>query len=116
MGTLDADIAWPPSVNRYYRHVGPKVLISREGRRYREGLCARLRGRVQTMHGAIRMTAEFFPPDRRRRDLDNLLKCTPDSLMAAGAFKDDSQISEMHLYRGAPCPPDGYAHIRLEEI
>ena len=29
------ELPWPPSVNHYYRRVGPRTLISREGRQYR---------------------------------------------------------------------------------
>jgi len=31
-------LPWPPSANRYWRHVGPRVLISREGRIYRRNV------------------------------------------------------------------------------
>ena len=31
--TLELELPWPPSVNHYYRHVGPRVLISRDGRK-----------------------------------------------------------------------------------
>nr|DAH86622.1 MAG TPA: endodeoxyribonuclease RUS [Caudoviricetes sp.] len=34
--TAEFELPWPPSVNHYYRHVGPRVLISRDGRKYRE--------------------------------------------------------------------------------
>lgn len=40
-----------------------------------------------------------FPPDRRRRDLDNLLKCIGDSLQHAGLYKDDSQIDCIYIKR-----------------
>jgi crossover junction endodeoxyribonuclease RusA len=33
--TVTIKLPWPPSDNHYYRHVGPKVLISRDGRAYR---------------------------------------------------------------------------------
>jgi len=35
---------------------------------------------------------DAFPPDRRRRDLDNLLKSVLDALEHAGLYADDSQI------------------------
>ena len=35
---------------------------------------------------------DAFPPDRRRRDLDNILKPLLDALEHGGAFCDDSQI------------------------
>ena len=35
---------------------------------------------------------DAFPPDRRRRDLDNLQKPLLDALQHAGVYEDDSQI------------------------
>lgn len=115
MGKIDFELPWPPSVNRYYRHVGPRVLISREGRRYRMMCVSRLGGRFGRFAGRIRLTAEFYPPDARRRDLDNLLKCTLDTLVHAGLMVDDAQIKEIAARMLDPLPPDGLAHITLEE-
>ena len=33
---IELELPFPPSVNHYYRRVGPRTLISREGRRFRE--------------------------------------------------------------------------------
>jgi crossover junction endodeoxyribonuclease RusA len=35
---------------------------------------------------------DAFPPDRRRRDLDNIQKPVLDALQHAGVYEDDSQI------------------------
>ena len=37
-------LPWPPSLNRYYRSVNGRVLISREGRQYRADVQMRLLG------------------------------------------------------------------------
>ena len=108
------DLPWPPSVNRYYRHVGPRVLISREGRKYRMMTVSRLGGRCPKQTGPLRVSAEFYPPDARRRDLDNVGgKALLDSLQAAGLFEDDSQIKEIHLWMREPMPT-GLVHVCLE--
>ena len=114
--TPDFELPWPPSVNRYYRHVGPRVLISREGRKYRMMVVSRLGGRYPKQKGRLRLTAEFYPPDARRRDLDNLLKCTQDSLQAAGLFEDDSQIKSLRLDMKEPMPPEGLVHVLIESL
>lgn len=110
------ELPWPPSVNRYYRHVGPRVLISREGRRFRMMCVSRLGGLFRKLDGKIRLRGEFFPPDGRRRDLDNILKCTLDSLVHAGLMADDSQIKHIDIKMCDPVPPDGLVFIQLEEI
>ena len=118
MGAVSAcsfDLPWPPSVNRYYRHVGPRVLLSREGRRYRMMTVSRLGGLYPKLEGSIGLTAECYPPDRRRRDLDNLLKCLQDSLVHAGIMGDDSQIRLLHLEMKEPIP-EGLVHVHLETL
>lgn len=110
------ELPWPPSVNHYYRHVGPKVLISREGRQYRENVVAMFRNSQEPpFSGPIKLYAEFYPPDYRRRDLDNLLKCVQDTLQHAGQFTDDSQIAEIHIIKQKPMPPKGMAFIRIQD-
>ena len=100
------ELPWPPSVNHYYRHVGPRVLISRDGRDYREKVVAKLAAmKLKTFGGAVELHAEFYPPDKRRRDLDNLLKCALDTL----------QIARINAVRHEPMPPDGMAYIRIRD-
>ncbi|MBF9645501.1 RusA family crossover junction endodeoxyribonuclease, partial [Streptococcus pseudopneumoniae] len=72
----------PPSLNRYYRHIGAKTLISEDGRAYRELVCRTLE-RDYPMLGKIKMNVTAHMPDRRRRDLDNLLKALQDSMAHA---------------------------------
>lgn len=45
------------------------------------------------------MTIKASPPDRRARDLDNILKALLDALAHAGVYADDSEIDELHIYR-----------------
>ena len=95
-------LPWPPSVNHYYRHVGPRTLISRAGREYRTAVCGLLAGggpRKPPAGGRIALAMDAFPPDRRRRDLDNTLKAVGDSLEHAGVYEDDSQIDLLVVAR-----------------
>ncbi|MBN2129324.1 MAG: RusA family crossover junction endodeoxyribonuclease [Sedimentisphaerales bacterium] len=88
-------LPWPPSLNNYYRRVGPRTLISKSGRQYRRKICELLGGngpRKPPSDGRIALCMDAFPPDRRKRDLDNLHKALADSLAHAGVYRDDSQI------------------------
>ena len=70
---IELELPFPPSVNHYYRRVGPRTLISREGRRFREEVCAHLAAMgVGPLTGRLQVEIEVYPPDRRRRDLYNL--------------------------------------------
>ena len=115
--TLDLELPWPPSVNHYYRHVGPRVLISRDGRKYREivaGIVSQLG--FSQLKGNISLHAQFYPPDKRRRDLDNVGgKVLLDTLQAAGLFKDDSQVKRILLEMHEPME-GGMCFIKLEEL
>lgn len=45
------------------------------------------------------MRIDAYPPDRRRRDLDNILKSLLDSITHAGVIEDDSLIDDLHIVR-----------------
>lgn len=99
------ELPWPPSVNHYYRRVGPHTLISRAGRRFREQVCALLAAQgIRPALGRLAVTFEVFPPDRRKRDLDNLLKSLIDALEHGGTFPDDSRIVWLLIQRAAVVP------------
>ena len=111
------ELPWPPSINHYYRHVGPRVLISRDGRKYRETVAAIAKqSGAKMLEGPIAMCGVFYPPDRRRRDLDNVGgKVLIDALQGAGLFQDDCQIKRINLEMREPMPPNGLAYIRISE-
>jgi len=94
-------LPWPPSMNHYWRRVGNRTLISREGRRYREAVVMVCRmQRVERIEGRLAVQVVAYPPDRRRRDLDNLQKALLDALEHAGVYDDDSQIDRLLIERG----------------
>jgi crossover junction endodeoxyribonuclease RusA len=122
---MELTLPFPPSVNHYYRTFHGRTLISRAGREYRRAICgllARSPGlsggdgvRKPPEGGRIALAMDAFPPDRRRRDLDNLLKCTQDSLAHAGVYQDDSQIDLLLVTRREPVP-EGRILVRLEPL
>ena len=109
-------LPYPPSVNHYWRHIGTKVLVSREGREFREtvGLACRVL-RVQQATGDLSIEIEVYPPDRRRRDLDNILKGLLDALQHGGAYEDDSQIVKLTVIKRA-VTSGGRVVVLIEEL
>ncbi len=99
---IELELPWPPSVNRYWRHVGARTLLSRAGRKYRQAVALRvvLAGRPR-VEGRLEVVIDAFPPDRRVRDLDNGLKAPLDALTHAGVYADDGQIDDLRIRRGA---------------
>jgi crossover junction endodeoxyribonuclease RusA len=58
---------------------------------------------------------DAYPPDRRRRDLDNIQKAILDSLEKAGAYNDDSQIDLLIVSRQRSIP-GGAIIITLQKL
>ena len=91
-------LPFPPSVNHYSRHVGSRTLISRTGRAYRQQVLHDVQQlQLRSITGPIRLEAIVTRPDRRRRDVDNLLKSLLDGLDHAGVYEDDSQIQDLRI-------------------
>lgn len=47
----------------------------------------------------LKVVVLLSPPDRRRRDIDNLAKALLDALEAGGLFHDDCQIDDLRIIR-----------------
>lgn len=109
-------LPYPPSANRYYRNVGRRTLISREGRAYRDKVRAILpTGLTTPFAGPLAVYVDVFPPDRRRRDLDNTQKALLDALQYGGVYQDDSQIARLHIER-RDVVKDGKVLVRIEPL
>lgn len=102
---IELELPYPPSVNHYWRHVGARTLISRGGRAFRQAVCALLAARgVRPIVGPLDVRIDLYPPDRRRRDADNLQKALLDALAHGGAYFDDSQIVHLDTWKHGPVP------------
>ena len=114
-------LPWPPSVNRYWRHphagkAAGRHLISESGRAYRKQVA----GSVPTpkdgpLASRLQMTLILYEPDRRLRDIDNVLKAPFDALRHAGVYKDDSQIRRLFIDFADPRKP-GRLHFTIKEL
>lgn len=109
------ELPFPPSVDHYWRRVGPRMLISRNGRKYRNAVAAEIASRrAATLAGRLGVHVIACPPDRRRRDIDNLMKALLDAMQHGGAYRDDSQIDRIEIERG-PVVPGGKVIVTIAE-
>lgn len=75
-------------------------MISGEARAYKRAV-----GKISIVLGIkpkterISLTVLAYPPDKRKRDLDNLLKIAIDSLQDANFFLNDEQIDHITIRR-----------------
>lgn len=108
----------PPTMNTYWRRVGNRTLISKKGRAYKVTVANRcLVDRVRPFPKDARLKLEVLVhfPDRRVRDLDNIIKPLQDALKSY-AFDDDSQIDELAVRRGDVCPGNPRVQIILSPV
>lgn len=113
---LKTTLPWPPSANRYWRYWNGRIIINREARDYKKHVqylsCL---WPVKRIHGRIDLKLDIHPPDKRKRDLDNLLKITIDALESTGIFEDDSQIDRILVERKEVIK-DGQITVKIHEI
>lgn len=122
-GEIKITLPWPPSMNTYWRHItkGPlagRSLISERGRLYRKTVidqCAAEGLSNTRMGGRLSVTLLAFPPDRRKRDLDNLPKGLLDALKHAGVYEDDGQIDEL-VIRRCSVVQDGGVRVEIRRL
>ena len=97
---MELELPFPPSVNHLWRRVGHRTIVSREGRSYRTAVRRALLARgVRPLEGRLAVEIDVHPPDRRRRDLDNIQKALLDSMAHGGAYADDAQIDRLTVIR-----------------
>ena len=101
---------FPPTVNSYYSHTKRGVYISAKGRAFRatlaESLCKQIIVDSPIVHRII-LTVVLYPPDRRKRDLDNYMKALLDAITHYELWEDDSLIDQLIIYRGVVLPRTG---------
>lgn len=109
MKTIKLTLPYPPTVNHYWGQVGSKKFLGKKGKEFRESvfLCvyAAQQGRLDAR---LHMEVYLYPPDNRKRDVDNVLKPLLDALEHAGTYENDSQIDKlcvtrMEVTKGGSC-------------
>lgn len=111
-------------MNRYWRAFGRPTksglvavsnILSKEGRQYRADVSRLSAQGWPVIEGRVRVLITAWPPDKRRRDLDNLLKPMLDALQHCAVIADDEQIDELTIMRG-PVKKPGYCRVVVETI
>ncbi len=103
---IELTLPYPPSSNRLWTR-------TRRGMRKTDAYCDWLRvggymvnvQKPEKLLGPYKLFIQAMRPDRRKRDLDNILKPISDLLQATGVIEDDSyceMLSARWVTAGAP--------------
>lgn len=100
---------WPPSVNHGWRHVGNRTLLAAPARDFRREMqksvtVFRLQKKLplEMILGDISVELILYPPDKKKRDLDNYFKAPLDAMTHSKVWKDDSQVKKLADEWGEP--------------
>jgi crossover junction endodeoxyribonuclease RusA len=85
-------------VNNYWVGTGRTCKVSDRGRDFHD-LVAMTIPQLNTM-ARLKLDVTFHFPNKQRRDIDNFLKATIDSLVKCGLCVDDEQFDELSVKRG----------------
>jgi crossover junction endodeoxyribonuclease RusA len=110
-------LPYPPSINAYWRRNGHRYFIAPAGIAFRtevEVFC--MAAGVRPLAGPVALTVSLVPGDRRRRDIDNVLKPLLDALTHGGAWADDSQVKRLVVTMGDPDPKRGRCMVNVMEM
>jgi crossover junction endodeoxyribonuclease RusA len=128
---MELILPYPPSIN-HYKNIG-RTIRTKNGKSYQARVNSpetkafyyevwlKIRSLKATkliidpIETLLSVTLCVYPPDKRKRDLDGILKVLLDSLQRGGLIKDDYQICRLVIERCAIIP-QGQVVVRIEEL
>jgi len=97
----------------------PRVNLSKEARNWQTTaqliLRAHFRG-LPCIEARMWIVVQAFPPDRRRRDVTNLIKAVPDAFEKAGVVRDDNQFKRVTLDDTDEVRPGGMVVVSVRRL
>lgn len=93
-------LPYPPSVNTYWGFNGNRRYLTPKAKEFKHKVAIRTAvAGCKLGLSRIVISITLHPPDKRIRDIDNVLKPLIDALCQAGAFDDDSQVDSLSITR-----------------
>lgn len=114
---INVKLPWPPSVNNYYAVVRGRKILSARGRAYKaqSGNYLMIQKPPKDLTARLEVAIDAYPPDNRKRDIDNLCKPVLDALQDYGLFRDE-QIDDLRIRRLSTDKNGGYVRVRISEM
>lgn len=113
---LELFLPYPPSVNTYWGFHGHRRFLTKKALLFKELVNKEISNTPTRFGGEyLSITLWLYPPDKRKRDIDNPVKPLLDALVSAGLFDDDSQIKELTIKMNEP-KKFGLATLKIVQI
>lgn len=115
---MEMALPFPPSVNALYIPCRSRIILSKKAREF-HALFAQVlhqQGHPGMATGFLEVEVWACPPNRRARDVDNLLKALFDALQKTEVFENDSQIKSVHAVMDHWPFADGSVIVRIYEV
>lgn len=109
------ELPYAPTVNHYWGQHGNRRFLTKKARLFRESVARAFNKCNEPELGILHLMIDQRPPDRRKRDIDNLIKPIMDAMEHAGVFENDCQIGRLSVIRGLK-QKDGCVFVKLERI
>lgn len=93
---IQLQMPWPPTVNSYYSVARGRKILSKAGRDFKRR-CMLQSFEPLHLTENISLFLYYVPPDKRRRDIDNLSKAVLDALTDNKIYEDDSQVKHLEM-------------------
>lgn len=101
MQELFLTLPLPPTINSYWGFSGHRRFLTLEAREFKAQV-AHIVSQQPIRFGAskLSLTVTINFRDKRIADISNRIKALEDALVQAGLFNDDSQVHELHIFKG----------------
>lgn len=87
-----------------WKHAGGKHYLTKAALAYYSQVAWVIKsaGMAMQIDSRLEVEVDIYPPDKRKRDLSNVIKVVEDACTKAGLWQDDSQIDRLVLQRMPP--------------
>lgn len=109
-----ATLPYPPQANHLYTVSRGRKILSSKARNYRRSV-EPYRPVTGPFAGRLELVVKLWMPDRRKRDISNVVKALEDAMTEAGFWIDDSQIDDLRIVRAGVEKP-GRAEVFIREL
>jgi len=111
------ELPYPPVTgNHAWKHSGGKHYLTGAAKKYYEDVAFLILQGNNKAHITehVQVTCWLYPPDKRKRDLENAWKVISDGITKAGVWEDDSLVRKLLIEWRAP-EKNGRVVVRIEQ-